>query len=123
MVPVMAGMITYGYGTVWRYSAIMSTYGMFGYPEFEPVYLTTVMSMWNLVGLVGTLLSIYCGIKLRKKWVRNVTFIGLVGGVLLLLTFSWLSSLLVLTGSILACIEQDSLLSSRSNEMVDPDRL
>ena len=59
-------------------------------------------------GLVGSVLSIYCGLKLRKKWGRNVAFIGLVGGFILLLTFSWLSSLLVLGGAILGYIEQDA---------------
>lgn len=115
----MAGMISYGYGTVLRYGVLISAFGMFGYPEFEPAYLTAVMAVWSLIGLVGTLLSIYCGIRLRKNEGGNVAFLGLVGGVLLLMAFSWLSSLLVLVGSILTYVEHDSPSSSRSNKTVD----
>ena len=102
MVPFMAGMLGYGYGMMWQYGGIMDRYGMFGYPRFGLEIMAGVMFVWSLLALVGALLSIYSGLGLRRKYANNIAFIGIVGGVLLLVTFSWLPSLLVLAGSILA---------------------
>jgi len=51
------------------------------------------------------LLSIFCGLKLRQEHTKNVSFIGSIGGVFLLLTFSWLPGLMVLAGSVLLYFE------------------
>ncbi|MGA2783362.1 MAG: hypothetical protein ABSF09_01500 [Candidatus Bathyarchaeia archaeon] len=108
LVLFIAGIASYGYLTVWLYGVFVARYGMFGYPDFGSSLMTEVMFVWSLLGLVGSGLSIYCGLTLRVKWGRNVVFIGLVGGFLLLLAFSWLSSLLVLGGAILGYIERDA---------------
>jgi hypothetical protein len=61
--------------------------------------------VWSLVALLGALLSIYSGLSLRRKYAKNITIIGIVGGVLLLVAFSWFPGLLVLAGAILAYVE------------------
>ncbi|HKM79033.1 MAG TPA: hypothetical protein VJZ03_08135 [Candidatus Bathyarchaeia archaeon] len=108
LVLFIAGIASYGYLMVSQYGVLMARYGMFGYPEFGSSLMTEVMFGWSLLGLVGSVLSIYCGLTLRKKWERNVVFTGLVGGFILLLAFSWLSSLLVLGGAILGYIEREA---------------
>ena len=107
LVLFIAGIASYGYLIVSQYGAL-ARYGMFGYPEFGSSLMTEVMFVWSLLGLVGSVLSIYCGLTLRKKWGRNVVFTGLVGGFILLLTFSWLSSFLVLGGAILGYIKREA---------------
>jgi hypothetical protein len=102
IVPFMAGMLGYGYGTMWRFEGIMDRFGMFGYPRFGHEIMAGIMLLWSLLGLVGALLSIYSGLGLRRKYANNIAFTGIIGGLLLLLTFSWLPSLLVLAGSVLA---------------------
>jgi hypothetical protein len=108
LVLFIAGIASYGYLMVSQYGVLMARYGMFGYPEFGSSLMTEVMFVWSLLGLVGSVLSIYCGLTLRKKWGRNVVFTGLVGGFILLLAFSWPSSLLVLGGAILGYTEREA---------------
>ena len=108
LVLFIAGIASYGYLMVSQYGVLMARYGMFGYPEFGSSLMTEVMFVWSLLGLVGSVLSIYCGLTLRKKWGRNVVFTGLVGGFILLLTLSWLSSFLVLGGAILGYIKREA---------------
>ena len=106
LVLFIVGIVSYGYLMVSQYGVLMARYGMFGYPEFGSSLMTEVMFVWGLLGLVGSVLSVYCGLALRRRWSRNVVFAGLVGGFILLLAFSWLSSLLVLGGAILGYIER-----------------
>jgi hypothetical protein len=101
MVPFMSGILGDGYGVMWQYGGIMmGRYGLFGYPQFGLAIMPSVMAIWSFLGLVGALLSITCGLKLRRGCTRNVIFIGAIGGVLLLLSFSWLPGLMVLAGSV-----------------------
>lgn len=108
LVLFIADIASYGYLIVSQYGVLMARYGMIGYPEFGSSLMTEVMFAWSLLGLAGSVLSIYCGLTLRKKWERNVVFTGLVGGFILLLAFSWLPSLLVLGGAILGYIEREA---------------
>ncbi len=102
MVPFMAGLLGYGYGVIWQYGGIMmGKYDLFGYPQFGLDMMPIVMTMWSLLGLVGGSLSVFCGLSLRRYHTGNMTFISAIGGVLLLLSFSWLPSLMVLVGSLL----------------------
>jgi len=105
MVPFMGGMLGYGYRMMWQYGGIMGRYGMFGYPRLGLEFMTGVMFVWSLVALLGALLSIYSGLKLRRKYAKNIALIGIVGGVLFLVAFSWFPGLLVLAGAILAYVE------------------
>jgi len=89
MVPFMAGLLGYGYALVWQYGSTMVRYAMFGYPNFGLDVMDWVMCVWSLLGIAGALLSLYCGFKLRQRYVRRLAVIGIVGGILLLLTFSW----------------------------------
>jgi len=105
MLPLMAGILGYGYGIVWEYGGMMMGRYMFGYPQFGLAMMPTVMAVWGLIGVIGALLSTLCGLKLRNEHSKNVALIGSIGGVLLLLTFSWLPGLMVLVGSILIYFE------------------
>ena len=105
LVLLIVGIVSYVYPMVTQYGVLMAGYGMFGYPEFGSSLMTEVMFVWGLLGLVGSVFSVYCGLTLRRKWCRDVMFIGLVGGFILLLAFSWVSSLLVLGGTILGYVE------------------
>ena len=106
MVPFMAGVLGYSYGIMWQFGGMMmGTYGIFGYPQFGLAVMSGVMVVWSLLGLAGALLSIFCGLKLRQEHTKNVSFIGSIGGVFLLLTFSWLPGLMVLAGSVLLYFE------------------
>jgi len=102
MVPFMAGILGYGYGMVWQFGGFIDRYGMFGYPRVGIEIMTGVMFLWSLLALVGAFLSIYSAVRLGRERTRNIAFIGIVGGVLLLVTYSWVPSLMVLAGSILA---------------------
>jgi len=102
MVPFMAGILGYGYGMVWQFGGFIDRYGMFGYPRVGMGIMTGMMFLWSLLALVGAFLSIYSALRLGRERTRNIAFIGIVGGVLLLVTYSWVPSLMVLAGSILA---------------------
>ena len=106
MVPFMAGLLGYGYGVVWQYGGmVMSKYDMFGYPQFGLDLMPSVMVMWSLLGLVGGILSVFCSLRLRRHITSNMIFVSAIGGILLLLSFSWLPSLMVLAGSLLLYFE------------------
>jgi hypothetical protein len=102
MVPFMANLLGYGYGVMWQFGGMMmDKYDLFGYPQFGLDMMPNVMTVWSLLGLVGGSLSIFCGLRLRRHPTRNMIFICAIGGVLLLLSFCWLPSLMVLVGSLL----------------------
>jgi hypothetical protein len=104
MIPYMAGFLGYGYGVMWQYGGLMmDKYDLFGYPQFGTDMMPNAMTLWSLLGLAGGSISVFCG--LRRQHARNVIFVGAIGGVLLLLSFSWLPSLMVLVGSFLFCFE------------------
>ena len=106
MVPLMADLLGYGYGVMWQYGGMMMTeYDMFGYPQFGLDAMPSVMVMWSLLGLAGGGLSIFCSFRLRRVLTSNMIFVSAIGGALLLLSFSWLSSLMVLAGSLLLYLE------------------
>ena len=100
MIPFMAGLMSYGWGMMGRYGG----FGMMGYPRFG-MFLGGMVVLWTGVGLVGAVLAIYSGLRLRQSYTKSTATIGIIGGVLLLVTFSWLPGLIVLAGSILAYIE------------------
>ena len=102
MVPFMAGILGNDYGTIWQYGGLLDRYGMVGYPQVGLEIVAEVMFLWSLIALVGGFLSVYSALRLARKFATDFAFIGIVGGVLLLVTFSWLPSLLVLAGSVLA---------------------
>lgn len=104
LVALIFGISRYGYQMLWQYSDMMARYGMFGYPESS--ITPYVMLVWSLLGLFGSTLSIYCGLTYWRNVSNDIFFKGLVGGFLLLLTFSWVSSLMVLVGSILGYFKQ-----------------
>ena len=102
MVPFMASLLGYGYGIMWQYGGIMmDKYVLFGYPQFGLNVMSNVMTIWSLIGLVGGSVSVFCGFKLRRRLTSNMIFICAIGGLLLLLSFCWLPSLMVLVGSLL----------------------
>ena len=102
LVPFMAGVMGYGYGVMWWYGGMMmNRYGMFGYPQVGLDMVPVVMAIWSLFRLIGGSLAVYCAVKLRSGYTMNVIFVGVIGGIFLLLSFSWLASILVLAGSIL----------------------
>jgi len=106
MVPFMASLLGGGYGVIWQYGGmIMGKYDLFAYPQFGLDMMAGVMTIWSLLGLVGGSLSLFCGLRLRRRHTSNMIFICAIGGVLLLLSFSWLPSLLVLAGSLLLHFE------------------
>ena len=101
LVPFMAGVMGYGYGVMWWYGGMMmDKYFMFGYPQVSLDMVPVVMVIWSLFGLIGGSLAVYCAMKLRSGYTMNMIFVGAIGGIFLLLSFSWLASLLVLAGSI-----------------------
>ena len=104
MIPFMAGILYYGFGMIWQYGEMMGKYGMFGYPQVDLGIIAVVMLAWTMIMFVGAILSIYCSVRLRQDYAKNVAFFGIVGGILLLLTFSWLPALLVLVGSTIAYV-------------------
>jgi hypothetical protein len=82
-------------------------FGMMGVPQFGMLFgvsLAMVM-LWFGVGFVGALLAIYSGVKLHQNYSKNCATIGIIGGVLLLITFSWLPGLIVLAAGFLAYAE------------------
>ena len=106
LVPFMVGLLGYGYGVVWQYGGMMmNKYYMFGYPQVGLDMMPSVMVLWSLLGLVGGVSSIFSALRLRLHYTSNTIFVGAIGGMLLLLSFSWLSSLMVLTGSLLLYFE------------------
>lgn len=106
LVPFMVGLLGYGYGVVWQYGGIMmNKYYMFGYPQVGLDMMPSVMVLWSLLGLVGGVSSVFSALRLRRHYNSNTIFVGAIGGMLLLLSFSWLSSLMVLTGSLLLYFE------------------
>lgn len=106
MVPFMASLLGYGYGVIWQYGGMMmGKYDLFGYPQFGLDIMPSVMTIWSLLGLVGGSLSVFCGLRMRRSHTSNMIFICAIGGVLLLLSFSWLPSLMVLAGSLLLHFE------------------
>ena len=116
MVPFMADLLGYGYGVMWRYGGMMmSNYDLFGYPQFGLVLMPSVMVVWGLLGLFGGSLSVFCSLKLRRRLTSNLIFVSAIGGILLLLSFSWLPSLMVLAGSLLLHFEQTRFRSALSN--------
>jgi len=100
VIPFFARMMGYGLGMMGQYGG----FGMMGYPRFG-MLVGGMMMLWSGVGLVGALLAIYSGVKLRQTYAKSAATVGIVGGVLLLMTFSWLPGLIVLAGSILAYVE------------------
>lgn len=92
-------MMNYGLGMMGRYDA--GAFRMIGFPQ---VFGGIILG-WIVVAFVGSLLAIYSGFKLRQDYAKNTAILGIVGGVLLLITFSWFPGLVVLAGSILAYTE------------------
>ena len=104
MIPFMATVLGYWYGTIWEYGGTMMTqYGLFGYPQFGTEMMPIVMTLWSLLGLAGGILSIFSSLRLQRA--NNRFFVGVVGGVFLLLSFLWLPSLIVLAGCVLFCLK------------------
>lgn len=101
----MAGILGYEYGAMWEYGSMINRYGFFGYPQLELDMMNNVIFVWSLLGFAGSMLSMTCGLKLRNNYSNSVVFVGLIGGVLMLLAYSWLSALMVLAGSMLAYLE------------------
>ena len=87
-----------------RMMAEYGGFGVMGYPRFDPLF-GGLMLLWSGAGLVGALLAVFSGVKLRRDYAKGSAIIGIIGGVLLLVTFSWLPGLIVLAGSILAYID------------------
>jgi len=106
MVPFMADLLGYGYGVMWQYGGMMmSKYDLFGYPQFGLDIMPSVMVMWSLLGLFGGCLSVFCSLRLRRRLTSSLIFVSAIGGILLLLSFSWLPSLMVLAGCLLLYFE------------------
>ena len=102
MVPFLAGPLGYSYGAIWQYGGMMmGEYDLFGYPQFGLNMMSIVMTVWSFLGLIGGSLSVFSGLKLRRDYTHNMTFISAIGAALLLLSFSWLPGLMVLVGSLL----------------------
>ncbi len=100
MISLFAGVVNFGLGFMGQYGG----FGMMGFPRFG-MFVGAMMLLWSGVGIVGALLAIYGGLKLRQDYGKGAATMGIIGGVLLLITFSWLPGLIVLAGSILAYVE------------------
>jgi len=102
----MADLLGYGYGVMWQYGGMMmNKYYMFGYPQVGLDAMPSVMALWSLLGLIGGASSIFSAVRMSRHCTINIIFVGAIGGVLLLLSFSWVSSLMVLVGSLLLYFE------------------
>jgi predicted nucleic acid-binding Zn ribbon protein len=104
MVPLFVGIMNYhwmtnGLGVLGRYGG----YGMMGYPRIG-VFFGGVMLLWILLGVTGSILTIYSGLKLGSDFSKASATIAIIGGALLLIAFSWLPALIVLAGSVLAYV-------------------
>jgi hypothetical protein len=105
MIPFFASTVNYdwmihGWSMMGRYSG----YGMMGYPRLG-LYFGGVMLLWALFGLIGGILALYSGLKLRSDYGKVSAAVGIIGSILLLITFSWLPGLIALAGSIIAYVE------------------
>ena len=94
--------------TLFNFSVMVAQYALFGYPEFGSNLMIDVMFAWSILGLAGSCWSIYYGLT------RDFGLKSLFGGFLLMLAFSWLSSILVLSGGILGWIEQGRFRASKT---------
>jgi hypothetical protein len=105
MIPFFAGTVNYdwmirGWSMMGRYGG----YGMMGYPRLD-LFFGGVMLLWTVFGLIGSIIALYSGLKLRSNYGKVSAAIGIIGGGLLLVAFSWLPALIVLAGSIMAYVE------------------
>lgn len=103
IISFFAGTMDFAGGMMRRYGAI----GMMGIPQFGMLFGVSLglVMLWFGVGFVGALLAIFSGLKLHQNYSKNWATMGIIGGVLLLITFSWIPGLIVLAGGILAYTE------------------
>ncbi len=103
IISFFAGTMDFAGGMMRRYGAI----GMMGIPQFGMLFGVSLglVMLWFGVGFVGALLAIFSGLKLHQNYSKNWAAMGIIGGVLLLITFSWIPGLIVLAGGILAYTE------------------
>lgn len=99
-VSLMADVLGYGYVSVWQYAALMGRFGMIGYPEFGGD-LNEIMLSWGIMSMVGALLAIYGGFRAVRSATRNSHLLAMIGGVLLLMSFSWIPAFMVIVGCLI----------------------
>ena len=96
---LMANIMSYGYATVWQYASMLGQLGMIGYPGLG-VALHQIMVLWSILSLTGAILATYGGIRLARTLDPTAISLSFLGGILLLLAFSWLPAIIVIASSI-----------------------
>jgi hypothetical protein len=88
------------YTVVWGYARLMERYGMIGYPNLG-LDLQSIMVVWSLMSLAGGCLASYAGLRAFRGCTGTGKVVASSGGVLLLLTFSWIPALTVMAGCLM----------------------
>ncbi|HXY82934.1 MAG TPA: hypothetical protein VEH56_04375 [Candidatus Saccharimonadales bacterium] len=93
--PMMGNALGPGYGVVLQFASLLGRYGLIGYPELG-IRLNEIMTFWSLISLTGATLALIGGYMGARSLKSRADLVALLGGILLLLTFSWLPALLVI---------------------------
>lgn len=93
--PMMGNALGPGYVAVLRFASLLGRYGLIGYPDLG-LGLNQIMTFWSLVSLLGASLALFGGFTIARPLKSHAVLVALFGGILLLLTFSWLPALLVI---------------------------
>jgi len=95
----MATTLGYGYVNVWQYASLLGKYGMIGYPGLG-VALYQIMVFWSVLSLAGAIVATCAGISVARSLSLKAILLSVLGGILLLLTFSWVPAFIVIAGSL-----------------------
>jgi hypothetical protein len=93
--PMMGNTLGPGYAAVLQFASLLGHYGLIGYPELG-IGLNQIMTFWSLISLTGASLALIGGFMVARSLKSQANLVALLGGILLLLTFSWLPALLVI---------------------------
>ena len=96
---LMANTLGYGYVNVWQYASLFGKYGMIGYPGLG-VVLYQIMVFWSVLSLAGAIVAMCGGISVARSLSLKAILLSVLGGILLLLTFSWVPAFIVIAGSL-----------------------
>ena len=97
--PLMANTLGHGYVSVWQYASLFGKYGMIGYPGLG-VALYQIMVYWSVLSLAGAISATCGGISVARSLSLKAILLSVLGGIALLLAFSWLPAFIVIAGSL-----------------------
>jgi len=97
--PLMANTLGHGYVSVWQYASLLGKYGMIGYPGLG-VALYQIMVYWSVLSLAGAISATCGGISVARSLSLKAILLSVLGGIALLLAFSWLPAFIVIAGSL-----------------------